>query len=142
MPDEAAICDLVARAEGLRDQGNEPDLAALCAAAPHLLPEVRDRLARLAVLDPILAPPPRPTPAIHALAGRHGYRIVREVGGGAMGVVYEARDPHGRAVALKTLNRADPTRLAYLKREFEALADVRHENLVAIYGQVSDGDTW
>jgi tetratricopeptide (TPR) repeat protein len=132
----------VARAEALRDQGAEPDLETLCAAAPDLLPEVRDRLAKLAAVDALLAPPPRPVPAIHALAARYGYRIVRELGGGNMGLVYEARDPHGRTVALKTLNRADANRLAYLKREFEALADVRHENLVAIYGQVSDGDSW
>ena len=84
-----------------------------------------------------LAPVP-----IHDLAAQHGYQVVREVGGGNMGMVYEARDPHGRTVALKSLNHPDATRLAYLKREFETLVDIRHENLVAIYGQVSDGDTW
>ena len=144
MTDEAAISDLLARAEALRDQGAEPDFDQLCAAAPHLAAEVRRRFDQLRELDRFAdpAPAPRPAPPVHDLAARHGYRIVREVGGGNMGVVYEARDTHGRTVALKTLNRPDPTRLAYLKREFEALAGVRHENLVAIYGQVSDGDTW
>src|SRR5206468_6688321 len=122
--------------------GAGPDLAEPCAPAPELLTAVRDRVAKLAAVDALLDPPRGPAPAIHALAARHGYRIVREVGGGAMGVVYEARDRHGRAVALKTLTRPDPARLAYLKQEFEALAGLRHENLVAIYGQVSDGDTW
>src|SRR5262245_16827943 len=132
MSDETAISDLVARAEALRDWGVEPNLDELCAATPNLLPEVRDRLAKLVALDAVLQPRPLPAPPVHALAARHGYRIVREIGGGSMGVVYEARDPHGRTVALKTLNRSDPNRLAHLKREFEALADVRHENLVAI----------
>ena len=48
MSDETVISDLVARAEDLRAGGTEPDLTALCACAPHLLPEVRDRLNRLA----------------------------------------------------------------------------------------------
>src|SRR5262245_49121945 len=136
MSDDTAICELVGRAEQLREEGAELDLAELCAKAPHLLPEVRARLAKLAALEAVLAPPPpRPPSPVHALAARHGYRVVREVGGGNMGLVYEARDSHGRTVALKTLNRADPTRLAYLKREFEALVDIRHENLAAIYGQ-------
>src|SRR5688500_13820006 len=98
MSDETVISDLVARAEDLRAGGTDPDLAALCACAPHLLPEVRDRLVKLAALDAVIAPPPRSTPPVHELAARHGYRIVREVGGGNMGVVYEARDPHGRTV--------------------------------------------
>ena len=38
-------------AEDLRARGTVPDLTALCACAPHLLPEVRDRLSKLAALD-------------------------------------------------------------------------------------------
>jgi eukaryotic-like serine/threonine-protein kinase len=144
MLDETAISDLLARAEALRDRGVEPDFDELCAHTPHLRAEVRRRFDQLVEIDRLgdLSPPPRTTPPVHDLAARHGYRVVRELGGGNMGVVYEARDDHGRTVALKTMNRPDPTRLAYLKREFEALVGVRHENLVAIYGQVSDGDTW
>src|SRR5262245_60998996 len=142
MPDESVISELVARAEILLAEGAALDLIELCAVSPELLPEVRDRLAKLAAIDTLLAIPTRSVPPIHDLAARHGFRIVREIGVGAMGVVYEACDPHGRAVALKTVNRADSRRLAYLQREFEALADVRHENLAAVYGQVSDGVTW
>ena len=141
MSDETIISDLVARAESLLERGAEPDLTSLCAAAPHLLAEVRDRLAKLVALGAVAAPPRAASPVLD-LAARHKYKVVREVGGGNMGVVYEARDPHGRTVALKSVNRPDPTRLAYLKREFESLVDIRHENLVAIYGQVSDGDSW
>ncbi|HKB01676.1 MAG TPA: protein kinase [Gemmataceae bacterium] len=144
MSDETLISDLLAQAEARLDVGVEPALETLCAGCPHVLAEVRERFEKLRAIrsftDP--SPPASPTPPIHDLAARHGYRVVREVGGGAMGVVYEARDRHGRTVALKTLNRPDPARLAYLKQEFEALAGLRHENLVAVYGQVSDGATW
>jgi serine/threonine protein kinase len=71
-----------------------------------------------------------------------GYEYVGELGRGGMGVVYLARDEKGQPVAVKTLTRLDPARLDYLKREFAALAGLRHENLVAIYRQVSDGTNW
>ena len=83
MSDETLISDLLARAEARLDEGREPDLETVCAAAPHLLPEVRDRLRKLRAIRRLTDPAPAPCPAlpIHDLACRHGYRIVREVGG-------------------------------------------------------------
>src|SRR5215472_4294803 len=62
------------------------------------------------------------------------YRMVRRLGEGGMGVVYEAEDlERGHAVALKTLLRFDAAALYHLKREFRTLADVLHPNLVRLY---------
>ncbi len=60
------------------------------------------------------------------------YVVVRMLGAGGMGVVYEARDPTlDRAVAIKLLNdRADPERF---KREAKLAARVGHANCVPIY---------
>lgn len=65
------------------------------------------------------------------------YQIVRRVGAGGMGVVYEAEDrERGQKVALKTINDPDIEKVYQLKREFRALADLSHPNLVALYDLV------
>jgi eukaryotic-like serine/threonine-protein kinase len=66
--------------------------------------------------------------------GTERYSILRRVGEGGMGVVYEALDrEQGRNVALKTLLRVDPDSILLFKQEFRALADVHHRNLVHLY---------
>ncbi|MEP7123074.1 MAG: serine/threonine-protein kinase, partial [Byssovorax sp.] len=67
----------------------------------------------------------------------------RVLGEGGMGVVHVAFDrERGAEVALKTLTRLDPNSLGALKNEFRALADLTHENLVALYELVSEDGAW
>lgn len=68
------------------------------------------------------------------------YVIRRELGRGAMGVVYEGFDPViERTVAIKTIrtDQVDPTQMADLlarfKREAQAAGRLNHPNIVAIY---------
>ncbi len=68
------------------------------------------------------------------------YQIERELGRGAMGVVYLGRDPHiAREVAIKTLNVApfDAAERESLKKRFfreaEAAGRLRHPNIVTVY---------
>jgi tetratricopeptide (TPR) repeat protein len=69
------------------------------------------------------------------------YRIVRELGRGGMGVVYLARhEPLNRSVAMKLLRgTAAPERVARFRRESEAIAALRHANVVQVF-EVGDHD--
>jgi len=66
------------------------------------------------------------------------YRIVREIGRGGMGVVYEAEQVSlGRRVALKVLPSCatlDPKRLKRFHREARSVASLHHTNIVPVYG--------
>ncbi|MDB4958888.1 MAG: ATPase/protein kinase family protein [Myxococcales bacterium] len=67
------------------------------------------------------------------------YQVVRRIGAGGMGVVYEAEDKErGQKVALKTISNPDVEKVYQLKREFRVLADLSHPNLVALYDLVVD----
>ena len=104
-----------------------------CAACTQLVAE----LAGMAV-------PLRPVPA--------RYKVIRQLGAGAMGVVWEAEDTHlQRRVALKFIRsqaaattthatRADRELRSRLFREARALAQLRHPNVVAVYdvGELRD----
>jgi serine/threonine protein kinase len=72
------------------------------------------------------------------------YRLVQELGRGAMGLVYRARDLKlERDVALKLLPRlfsADADRVARFKREAQLLASLNHPHIGAIYGFEDTGN--
>jgi serine/threonine protein kinase/tetratricopeptide (TPR) repeat protein len=71
------------------------------------------------------------------------YRLLRRVGSGGFGVVYEAIDELAQTrVALKTLHRLTGDGLFTLKQEFRALADVFHPNLVALYEMTEHEGHW
>src|SRR5688572_8061648 len=60
-----------------------------------------------------------------------------------MGVVYRAYDAELKAeVALKTLRALDAAGIYRFKREFRALADISHPNLVSLHELVASGNAW
>ncbi|HTU21266.1 MAG TPA: protein kinase [Gemmataceae bacterium] len=66
------------------------------------------------------------------------YRILREVGRGGMGIVYEAEQISlGRHVALKVLPRSvllDAAQKSRFEREAKAAAKLHHTNIVPVFG--------
>jgi serine/threonine-protein kinase len=76
------------------------------------------------------------------------YDIIRVLGKGAMGVVYEARDPNlNRQVAIKTVrvnslskDEAADYELRF-RTEAHSAARLQHPNIVSVYDADRDGDT-
>ncbi len=89
---------------------------------------------------PPLAPPPAPPVPVASVdipTELAGYRIIRELGRGGMGVVYLAEDPQGGAtVALKTIVPAvvsDRKAIARFVREADILRSLQHEHIVGCH---------
>ena len=110
-----------------------------CEAFPHLAAEIRLILARHRVLDLAADEPSPPCPE------RLGdFRIVREIGRGGMGMIYEAvQEPLARRVAVKTIRsdygRASLDAEARFLREQAVLARLHHTHIVPIHAAGRDG---
>ena len=112
-------------------------------------PEADDGTRVLAPKDPVdtraLLPHAGPAKPAQLPAFIGAYRILRVLGMGGMGVVYEAEQlsPH-RHVALKVMRNphlATDTQAQLWKREVETLGRLKHPNVATIFesGQTADG---
>jgi serine/threonine protein kinase len=127
--------------------GDEPDAEGFAARFPDKRTEVREVLACVAVLERLkpradATPPPEAVPA--ALPARFGdYRIVRELGRGGMGVVFEAeQESLARRVALKVLPPqlvAGEKAKARFRNEALAAARLHHTHIVPVF-EVGEAD--
>jgi tetratricopeptide (TPR) repeat protein len=75
--------------------------------------------------------------------GTARFEVLRRVGVGGCGVVYEVFDKErGARAALKTLVHLEPEALYRFKKEFRTLSDARHPNLVQLRELATEGDLW
>src|SRR5262249_16792792 len=84
--------------------------------------------------QPAPSPPPNGPPE---LASHPKFRVLRELGRGGMGVVYQARQTvMDRPVVIKVISKAlleNPDALERFRREVRAAAKLSHPNIVAAY---------
>jgi tetratricopeptide (TPR) repeat protein/serine/threonine protein kinase len=147
MTEEGSLESLVARVvdEFLERQkrGERPDPAEYAARHPHAALVLREVLAALHVVGLSsaagLAAGGGTTVGESPAGGTLGdFRILREIGRGGMGVVYEAEQISlCRRVALKVLPFAaamDSKQLQRFKNEAQAAAHLHHTNIVPVFG--------
>ena len=133
--------------------GHKPDRLEYQARYPEVAAELAECLEALEFVrgaTPLFQAPAPSQPAaaparateICAEGPLGDYRIVREVGRGGMGVVYEAvQISLGRRVALKVLPFAatlDAKQVQRFKNEAQAAAHLHHTNIVPVYGVGSE----
>ncbi|HEY2512008.1 MAG TPA: AAA family ATPase [Polyangiaceae bacterium] len=75
--------------------------------------------------------------------GRGRFEVLSRLGEGAAGLVFAVRDRQTDAhLALKTVRLEQPSALALLKREFRAVQDVAHPNLVRLDELFEENGAW
>jgi serine/threonine protein kinase len=113
-------------------RGERPSLTEFAHRRPDLADRVRDLFPALILIEQL-----NPAPSAIRPDRLGEYRIVREIGRGGMGVVYEAiQESLGRRVALKVLpaDRSDGPFLERFRREARAAAGLHHTNIVPVFG--------
>jgi WD40 repeat protein/tRNA A-37 threonylcarbamoyl transferase component Bud32 len=94
---------------------------------------LRGAAAVLAPADGRAADPPARTRPLRTASG-DDYVIESEAGRGGVGVVYRARDQRlGRVVAVKELQRDDPTARLRFEREMRITARLQHPGVVPVH---------
>jgi serine/threonine-protein kinase len=139
-PVEALADEFLQRQRG----GERPTLEEYCRRHPELADEIREVFPVLIRMEEFRSDGPDDSTGEVAIAAtarlaRLGdYRILREVGRGGMGVVYEAeQESLGRRVALKVLPDAalsDAKQVLRFEREARAAARLHHTNIVPVFG--------
>ncbi|TWU05009.1 serine/threonine protein kinase [Stieleria varia] len=117
-------------------RGEAPSIEMLADAFPHLADEIRNQLPALGLLENTIGkktepPPVRPSDELG------GCEIIRELGRGAVGIVYEALQVElGRKVAVKVIPMRGvdaPIAIERFELERQAMGRVEHPHIVPVY---------
>jgi serine/threonine protein kinase len=134
-PVEALAEEFIARYRA----GENPSVTDYVERYPEHAEEIADLFPAATLLEDLKGPPRGTLAADGAVPRQLGdYRIVREIGRGGMGVVYEAEQVSlRRRVALKLLPprpHLGPGQLERFQREARAAGRLHHTNIVPVFG--------
>jgi WD40 repeat protein len=126
-------------------QGKRPSVEEFARRYPEHADEIREMLPALVLMERAKSAEDTPSQrrpakgsAAAPLSQLGDYQILREVGRGGMGVVYEAQQLSlGRHVAIKVLPAhalLDPRHLSRFQREARSAARLHHTNIVPVFG--------
>jgi serine/threonine protein kinase/Tfp pilus assembly protein PilF len=130
-------------------RGEQPALTEYTDRHPALAEQIRELFPALMMMEDV-RPGPRAVVGAPGAAGPPRclgeYRIVREIGRGGMGIVYEAeQESLGRRVALKVLPpgaTAYPKQVERFQREARAAARLHHTSIVPVFGVGEENGTY
>src|SRR5512139_4037992 len=124
-------------------QGQRPSIEEYAAQHPELADEIRDLFPTIAVTERLKARQAQSSDGRASLGAARlerlgDFRLIREIGRGGMGVVFEAeQESQGRRVAVKVLPRQlllDEKHLKRFEREARIAANLHHTNIVEVFG--------
>jgi eukaryotic-like serine/threonine-protein kinase len=125
--------------------GSNPSIQNYLQRFPQLKNELEDLLGSVAMIEDLKRQSESPGNSlsqtfaeISRLERLGDYEIVREIGRGGMGIVFEAiHSSLGRRVAIKVLPIRSSTSQKYIerfRREAQAAASLHHTNIVSVFG--------
>jgi eukaryotic-like serine/threonine-protein kinase len=119
-------------------RGERPALTEYVRQYPELADEIRELFPALVMMEQLKPTSADDEPATGERPERiDDYRLLREIGRGGMGIVYEAEQISlGRHVALKVLSGDNLTNATYLerfRREAKAAARLHNRNIVPVF---------
>jgi serine/threonine protein kinase len=142
-PDSNPLEALAAEFVDRQRRGEAPSVEEYAVEHPELATEIRDLFPTIAALEKVRAGQEQPdesrrTPSPIKLQRLGDFRILREIGRGGMGIVYEAmQESLGRRVAVKVLarhSRLDDSHRRRFVREARTAGRLHHTNIVPILG--------
>ena len=161
VPDDLRLESLLDHYQDRLEHGRVPNLDDLCQDCPELRPEFEKRVARLRKVGRLLGDPQLPATRVEPepelslsddktwvsqgtgyappveIPAPPGYQVLAPLGEGGMGVVYKAKQIGlERLVALKMILAGSRTRavdLARFRNEAQAIAALRHPNIVQVF---------
>ncbi len=128
-------------------EGKYPHIDAYTKRYPDNADEIRELLESISLIETFkqsksaVSDASARQPAFREL---DDYKIIREIGRGGMGIVFEAiHEPLGRKVAIKVLANnllGESKHLVRFRREARAAAKLRHTNIVPVFGVGTSGE--